>query len=106
MLVQSNPPRRRAGKGAGYLQCPDRQDAVLRRVSGMRLKAARLEYELVRRGWNAIDLARAAGVSPGTLSAAMRGRRVNRRTVIRLAVALGDQPVIPEVALLLEPQPA
>jgi transcriptional regulator with XRE-family HTH domain len=78
------------GKGRVYLLCPGRQDAALRLVSGLRLDAARLEYELVRRGWDAIDLARAAGVSPGTLSAAMRGRRINQRTVIRLAVALGD----------------
>ncbi len=75
-------------------------------MSGLRLSVARLELELARRGWDAIDLARAAGVSPGTLSAAMRGRRINQRTVFRLATALAHQPVLPQVDLLLEAQPA
>jgi len=75
-------------------------------VSGVRLDAARLEYELVRRGWDAADLARAAGVSQGTLSSARQGRRINQRTLIRLATALSSQPVVPEVEILLQAKSA
>jgi len=71
-------------------------------VSGVRLDAARLEYELVRRGWDAADLAQAAGVSQGTLSSARQGRRINQRTLIRLATAMARQPAVPEVEILLE----
>ena len=71
-------------------------------MSGVRLDAARLEYELVRRGWDAADLAQAAGVSQGTLSSARKGKRVNQRTLVRLAIALSKRPVVPEVELLLE----
>jgi transcriptional regulator with XRE-family HTH domain len=73
-------------------------------MSGVRLDAARLEYELVRRGWDAADLAKAAGVSQGTLSSARQGKRITQRTLIRLAIALGKQPVVPEVEILLEPR--
>ena len=89
-------------KGRVYLLCSGRPDAALHLVSGVRLEAARLEYELVRRGWDAADLARAAGVSQGTLSSARQGKRINQRTLIRLVVALSRQPVVPEVDLLLE----
>ena len=75
-------------------------------MSGVRLDAARLEYELVRRGWDAADLARAAGVSQGTLSSARQGRRINQRTLIRLATALSSQPVVPEVEILLQAKSA
>ena len=71
-------------------------------MSGVRLDAARLEYELIRRGWDAADLAVAAGVSQGTLSGARQGKRINQRTLIRLATALSKQPVVPEVEILLE----
>jgi DNA-binding Xre family transcriptional regulator len=75
-------------------------------VSGVRLDAARLEYELVRRGWDAADLAQAAGVSQGTLSAARQGKRINQRTLIRLSIALSRQPVVAEVDILLEAKSA
>ena len=71
-------------------------------MSGVRLDAARLEYELVRRGWDAADLAAAAGVSQGTLSSARNGQRINQRTPVRPAIALSKRPVVPEVELLLE----
>jgi transcriptional regulator with XRE-family HTH domain len=71
-------------------------------MSGVRLDPVRLEYELVRRGWDAADLAKAAGVSQGTLSSARQGRRINQRTLIRLAKALSTQPVVAEVEVLLE----
>jgi DNA-binding Xre family transcriptional regulator len=60
-----------------------------------------LEYELVRRGWDAADLAEAAGVSQGTLSSARKGKRIAQRTLIRIATALSKKPVVPEVEILL-----
>lgn len=75
-------------------------------MSGVRLDAARLEYELVRRGWDAADLAQAAGVSQGTLSSARQGKRITQRTLIRLVTALSRQPVVPEVDILVEAKSA
>jgi transcriptional regulator with XRE-family HTH domain len=75
-------------------------------MSGVRVDAGRLEYELVRRGWDAADLAQAAGVSQGTLSSARRGRRINQRTLVRLATALARQPVVAGVEILLEAESA
>jgi len=49
---------------------------------------ARLDRELARRGWNATDLAKAAGISVATMSAARSGRPVANATVCKIAEAL------------------
>lgn len=67
----------------------------------MRLSRARLELELVRRGWTGQDLALAAGLSAATVSAARRGRAVHARTVRRMAIALQRAPVIEAMEILL-----
>ena len=67
----------------------------------VRLSRARLEQELVRRGWTGQDLAIAAGLSAATVSAARRGRPVHARTIRRMAIALQKAPVIEAVGLLL-----
>lgn len=67
----------------------------------MRLSRARLELELVRRGWTGQDLALAAGLSAATVSAAMRGRAVHASTVRRMAIALQRAPVIEAMEILL-----
>lgn len=55
----------------------------------------RLDRELYRRGLNAGELARAAGVAPQTLSRARHGQnRMKERTFRRLAAALSTFPVI------------
>jgi transcriptional regulator with XRE-family HTH domain len=70
-----------------------------------RIDPARLDRELARRGWNATDLAKASGISVGTISAARRGRAVSNATVCKIADALRDAPVIAGVDSLLEPEP-
>jgi transcriptional regulator with XRE-family HTH domain len=69
-----------------------------------RIDPTRLDRELARRGWNATDLAKASGISVGTISAARRGRPVSNATVCRIADALRDAPVIAGVDSLLEPE--
>jgi transcriptional regulator with XRE-family HTH domain len=64
----------------------------------------RLDRELARRGWNATDLAKASGISVGTISAARRGRPVSNATLSKIAEALRGAPVIEGVDLLLEPE--
>ena len=69
-----------------------------------RIDPTRLDRELARRGWNATDLAKASGISVGTISAARRGRPVSNATVCKIADALRDAPVIVGVDNLLEPE--
>jgi transcriptional regulator with XRE-family HTH domain len=70
-----------------------------------RLDPNRLDRELARRGWNATDLAKASGISVGTISAARRGRPVSNATVCKIADALRAAPVVAGVDSLLEPEP-
>ncbi len=58
------------------------------------LAADRLRFELARRGWGNADLARAARVSAPTVTAALSGRPVAPRTLMRIAVALADTPPV------------
>jgi DNA-binding LacI/PurR family transcriptional regulator len=51
------------------------------------------------------DAARAAGVSPATISSALAGRRVNLRTALALAAALRTRPVVDEMANLVACEP-
>jgi transcriptional regulator with XRE-family HTH domain len=67
-----------------------------------RLDPNRLDRELARRGWNATDLAKASGISVGTISAARRGRPVSNATVCKIADALRAAPVVAGVDGLLE----
>jgi transcriptional regulator with XRE-family HTH domain len=67
-----------------------------------RLDPNRLDRELARRGWNATDLAKASGISVGTISAARRGRPVSNATVCKIADALRAAPVVAGVDSLLE----
>ena len=62
----------------------------------------RLDRELARRGWNATDLAKASGISVGTISAARQGRPVSNATLCKIADALRRAPVVPGVDSLLE----
>jgi transcriptional regulator with XRE-family HTH domain len=64
----------------------------------------RLDRELARRGWNATDLAKASGISVGTISAARRGRPVSNATLSKVAEALRAAPIVEGVDLLLEPE--
>lgn len=64
----------------------------------------RLDRELARRGWNATDLAKASGISGGTISAARRGRPVSNATLCKIADALRTAPIVQGVDSLLEPE--
>lgn len=50
---------------------------------------ARLELELVRRGWSQAELARIVGVSQPAISLFLRGRKVPPRLAARIAQAFG-----------------
>lgn len=54
----------------------------------------RLRQEVARRGWAAHDLARAADLSDATISAAMAGRPIAARSMIRIAQALLKAPTL------------
>ena len=70
-------------------------------MSGTRVHTVVLLTELAKRGWTASDLARAAGVSAATVSAAVRGRRISARTLRRFAEALHRQPEVPGAEALV-----
>jgi len=70
--------------------------------ASVRVKGMYLRREMARRGWRAIDLARVAGVSAGTMTAVMKGTYVSPRTVQKIAVALTKAPVVPGLDDLLE----
>lgn len=70
----------------------------------IKLNPVRLERELARRGWNATDLARAAGCSAATISGARRGRPINSLTLARIADALRQAPVLPGIDDILGPE--
>src|SRR5207302_318507 len=73
-----------------------RPPVAVRRVGwGVRLNPARLRLEIARRGLTGADLARLAGVSATTVSAATQGRPVSPVTLRKLAVALTRVPVLP-----------
>jgi hypothetical protein len=57
---------------------------------------------MARRGWRAIDLARAAKISTGTTTAVMCGKHVSPRTLHKIVRALAAAPVIVGMDDLLE----
>ena len=61
-------------------------------MTAARLNVERLRRELVIRGWNGVDLAIHAQVSPATVSAALRGRPVASNTIRKMALALSKAP--------------
>jgi transcriptional regulator with XRE-family HTH domain len=67
------------------------------------VSGVRLEHELARRGWSALDLARAARLSPATVSAARRGRRVHASTLRRMVLALHKAPIVEGLEDFLDP---
>jgi len=57
----------------------------------VRVRGRELRYQAAIRGWDQRGLADAAGVSQATVSRAMAGGQVHRRTLLRLARALAAQ---------------
>ncbi len=52
------------------------------------LAAERLKLEIARRGWSYADLARAARVSPATITTATAGRPISPSTLRKIALAV------------------
>jgi transcriptional regulator with XRE-family HTH domain len=71
-------------------------------MSGTALKQQRLRLKMARRGLQAVDLARLAGLSPATMTAALHGRSVSTTTLFKIATALTRAPVVPVVEDLIE----
>ena len=84
--------------GVGRTRLYERATAT----ASVRVNGVHLRREMARRGWRAIDLARAAGVSAGTMTAVMKGTYVSPRTLQKIAVALTKAPVVPGLDGLLE----
>jgi len=65
----------------------------------------RLRSELARRGWAAADLARNAGVSAPTVSAALAGRAISAQSLQKLAIALTAAPCLDVIDKLILTSP-
>ena len=63
-------------------------------MAAAKVNAERLRREMLLRGWDGVDLAYHSGVSPATVSHAMRGHHVSSTTILKLVSALRRQPVI------------
>lgn len=64
------------------------------RLSTARVDAGKLRRQMILRGWSCIDLARFAGISPTTVSAAVNGHPVAAKTIRKMAAALAKTPAI------------
>ena len=78
---------------------PDTPDGERRRgpeggAMSVVVDAAHLRQEMARRGWDAVQLAREARLSPATISAALGGRPIAARSLALIANALIHAPVI------------
>lgn len=74
---------------------------MIERRAGVRLDAARLDYELARRGINPRQFAEVSGVNETTLSRARHGYRVRESTLRRIVTAMLRIPPMPGAELLL-----
>ena len=61
----------------------------------------RLRQEIARRGWSPTDLARAARLSPATVSAALSGRPIAASSLSLIARALAQAPPVDVIDRLL-----
>ena len=63
-------------------------------MAAAKVNRERLRREMLLRGWDGIDLAFHAGVSPATVSHAMQGHPVSSTTILKLVAALSRQELI------------
>lgn len=75
-------------------------------TGGVHVNIPRLRREIALRGWRPTDLARAAGLSAGTITTVMKGAAVSPRTVRAIAIALSRHPVVPGLEGLLDERAA
>ena len=60
-------------------------DLLWSRHMSVTINAARLRFEIARRGWSATDLARESRLSPATVSAALAGRPIAAKSLDLIA---------------------
>lgn len=63
-----------------------------RRRSALRIDVARIEGDMLDRGWNASDLARESGLSCSRVSRFLSGEHRTPQTLAKVAEALGRRP--------------
>ena len=63
-------------------------------MAAAKVNVDRLRREMLLRGWDAVDLAFHAGVSPATVSHAINGLPVSSTTLRKLAQALLSAPAV------------
>jgi len=61
---------------------------------GIIVDGLRLRRELIRRGWHSSDLAREAGLSEPTISAALMGHQISPHTLRLIAEAISRNPEV------------
>lgn len=61
---------------------------------GITVDGARLRRELIRRGWHSSDLAREAGLSEPTISAALMGHQISVHSLRSIAEAIARTPEV------------
>lgn len=71
----------------------------------IRIQAEELRYQAAVRGWDQRSLARAAGISEGTISRALAGSGVRPSTLLRLARALHKQPAVSGLEAVIDRSP-
>ena len=67
------------------------------------LNSMQLRLETARRGWDAINLARASRLSPATVSTALAGKPISAHSMNQIAKALAEAPVDEFLDRLLRP---
>src|SRR5262249_18829603 len=72
------------------------------RAMSVLVDGARLRLEIARRGWKASALARQAGLSPATVSAALAGRPIAAISMSLIAEALTKAPPIAMIDSLIQ----
>ncbi len=102
-LLDSSKPLLRT-LSAGHPECEDlltgRNERASRwhdSIMGVVVHPGRLRLELARRAWSAADLAREAGISPPTVSAALAGRAISTTSLARIAACLARVATLPAI---------
>jgi len=68
---------------------------------GITVDGERLRRELIRRGWHSSDLARAAGLSEPTISAALMGHQISVHSLRSIAEAIARTPEVAGIDKLM-----
>lgn len=71
-------------------------------TGGVHVNVAHVRHEIALRGWRPTDLARAAGLSAGTMTLVMKGGPVSPRTLRLIALALRKHATISGLGELLD----